>query len=97
MKYKRIGDFLKFEFLEKYEISENQLAMFLKVNQNRINEIIRGRRRITPNTDLRLCKFFELEDGYFLQIQNRIELMQELEKNSELFDSIISYKVIYSE
>ncbi len=64
------GEILKLEFLEEIKISQNQLADNIGIPRNRIHAIIKGTRRITADTDLRLCKFFGLSEGYFLRLQN---------------------------
>src|SRR5207237_8458161 len=64
------GEILKEEFLKEIGMSQNQLAHAIGVPPNRIHAEIKGTRDITADTDLRLCKFFELSDGYFLRLQN---------------------------
>jgi addiction module HigA family antidote len=46
------------------------------VPHNRIHAIVNGTRGITADTDLRLCKFFGLSEGYFLRLQNMHETME---------------------
>lgn len=70
------GEILKKEFMDEMSLSQSTLAKFLGVPTNRINEIIRGRRKITADTDLRLCKFFVLSEGYWLRLQNSYDLME---------------------
>ena len=94
MKYYKIGDYLKFEIMEKFEVNQNMLAVALGVEQNRISEIVRGRRRITPNTDLRLCKYFGFKDGYFLDLQKNIELEQEHKNLGNELNKIIPLKTL---
>ncbi|OGI02287.1 MAG: addiction module antidote protein, HigA family [Candidatus Melainabacteria bacterium GWF2_37_15] len=71
-----IGKILKEEFMEPYELSQNALARAIFVPPNRIHQILKGTRRITADTDLRLTKFFGLSEGYFLRMQENIELRQ---------------------
>lgn len=71
-----IGEILKEEFMETYGLSQNALARAIFVPPNRIHQILRGIRRITADTDLRLTKFFGLSEGYFLRMQENIELRQ---------------------
>jgi len=68
-----MGEYLVEGYLEPLELSQNALARAINVPVGRINEIIRGTRKITIDTDLRLCKFFEKTDGFFLSIQEEIE------------------------
>jgi addiction module HigA family antidote len=70
------GEILQKEFLDELDLSQNALAQSLGVPSNRINEIIRGRRGITADTDLRLCRFFGLSEGYWLRLQNAFDLME---------------------
>ncbi len=70
------GDILKQEFLAEIGMSQNQLAHAIGVPGNRIHAIVNGTRDITADTDLRLCKFFGLSEGYFLRLQNAYEMLQ---------------------
>lgn len=70
------GIILKEEFLDHIGISQNALAKAINVPPNRIHAIINGGRDITADTDLRLCKFFDLSDGYFLGLQTMYDLME---------------------
>ncbi|MBX7146999.1 MAG: HigA family addiction module antidote protein [Alphaproteobacteria bacterium] len=64
------GKVLKKQFLDKISISQNALADEIGVARNRVHAIIRGQRSVTVDTDLRLCKFFKVSEGYFLNLQN---------------------------
>lgn len=70
------GEILQVEFLEELCMSQNALAKAIDVPANRINEIIRGRRGITADTDLRLARFFGLSEGYWLRLQNAHDMME---------------------
>ncbi|MBV9036181.1 MAG: HigA family addiction module antidote protein [Acidobacteriaceae bacterium] len=70
------GVILKEEFLDELHISQNALAKAIGVPQNRINEIIRGIRGITADTDLRLCRYFGQSEGFWLRIQNSYDLRE---------------------
>lgn len=63
------GEILLEEFLKPMSISQYRLAREIGVPAQRIGEIIHGRRAITADTDLRLCRFFGLSDGYWLRAQ----------------------------
>lgn len=71
-----VGEILKLEFLDELGLSQNALARAIQVPANRIHHIVRGERSITADTDLRLCKFFELSEGYFLRLQLAYELFE---------------------
>ena len=63
------GELLAKEFLEPMGISKYRLAKEIRVPAQRIGEIVAGRRAITADTDLRLCRFFGLSNGYWLRAQ----------------------------
>jgi antitoxin HigA-1 len=63
------GELLKEEFLEPMGITQYRLAKEIGVPAQRIGEIIAGNRSVTADTDLRLCRFFGLSNGYWLRVQ----------------------------
>lgn len=63
------GEILLEEFLKPMGISQYRLAKEINVPAQRISEIIAGKRSITADTDLRLCRFFGLSNGYWLRAQ----------------------------
>lgn len=67
------GEILLEEFLKPMGISQYRLAKEIGVPAQRIGEIVAGRRAITADTDLRLCRFFGLSDGYWLRGQVRYD------------------------
>jgi len=78
-----VGEVLAAEFLEPMSISQNSLARALGIPQNRLSDIINGKRGVSADTDLRLCKYFGLTDGYFIGLQmdfERIAVKRQLQK-----------------
>ena len=69
-----VGEMLKEEFIDAFNISQNALAKAIFVPPNRIHQIVNNQRRITADTDLRLTKYFGLSAGYFLRYQEKYEL-----------------------
>lgn len=69
-----VGEMLKAEFIEPFNLTQNALAKAIFVPPNRIHQIIKGQRRITADTDLRLTTYFGLSQGYFLRYQEDYEL-----------------------
>lgn len=63
------GELLREEFLLPLGISQYRLAKEIGVPAQRIGEIVAGKRAITADTDLRLCRFFGLSNGYWLRAQ----------------------------
>jgi addiction module HigA family antidote len=63
------GELLNEEFLIPMGITKYRLAKEIHVPAQRIGDIVSGKRVITVDTDLRLCKYFGLSDGYWLRVQ----------------------------
>jgi addiction module HigA family antidote len=63
------GELLKEEFLKPMGITQYRLAKEIGVPAQRIGEIVAGNRAVTADTDLRLCRFFGLSNGYWLRVQ----------------------------
>lgn len=63
------GELLMEEFLKPMGLTQYRVAKEIGVPAQRIGEIVAGRRAITADTDLRLCRFFGLSNGYWLRAQ----------------------------
>jgi antitoxin HigA-1 len=63
------GELLLEEFLKPMGLSRYRLAKEIGVPAQRIGDIVSGKRTITADTDLRLCRFFGLSNGYWLRAQ----------------------------
>lgn len=63
------GELLEEEFLKPMGLSQYRLAKEIGVPAQRISAIVAGKRSITADTDLRLCRFFGLSNGYWLRAQ----------------------------
>ena len=73
------GEILLEEFLAPMGISQYRLAKEINVPPRRINEIVLGKRAISPNTALRLSLFFGLSERFWMNLQTRYDL--EVEKD----------------
>lgn len=79
MKDKRIppihpGEILLEEFLKPMGLSQNKIALDIRVPARRINEIVLKKRRITPDTALRLAKYFHMSPQFWLGLQMDYDL-----------------------
>ena len=74
------GEILMEEFLKPMEISQYRLAKDINVPARRINEIVQGKRSITPDTALRLSKYFGLSERFWVNLQARYDLETEKDK-----------------
>ena len=68
------GELLWEEFMCPMGLSRYRLAKEIAVPAQRIGDIVNGKRAITADTDLRLCRFFGLSDGYWLRAQTAYEI-----------------------
>ena len=82
------GEILNLEFLEPLEISAYRLSKDLKIPQTRISEIIKGRRRITADTALRLSKYFGNSAKFWLGLQDDFDIEEEREEKKAELDEI---------
>lgn len=74
------GEILLEEFLKPMGISQYRLAKDTNVPARRINEIVQGKRAITPDTALRLSRFFGLSERFWVNLQARFDLQVEKER-----------------
>ena len=68
------GEVLLEEFLKPMNLSQNQVALALRVPARRINEIVHGKRRITADTALRLARYFNMSPRFWLGLQMDYDL-----------------------
>jgi len=86
------GEILMEEFLEPMGISQYRLAKDISVPPRRINEIVHGKRSITPDTALRLSRYFGLSERFWINMQARYDL--EIEKD-RLQDRLVKEVQVY--
>ena len=68
------GEILREEFLLPLGMTQRDLASAIRVPYQRVNEVVRGRRGVTPGTALRLSKFFGTTPGFWMSLQLRWDL-----------------------
>jgi len=86
------GEILNYEFLKPLEITAYRLSKDLKIPQTRISEIIKGNRRITADTALRLSKYFGNSAKFWLGIQNDYDIEEEKENKKKELNEIKNYE-----
>ena len=82
------GEILLEEFLLPYDVSQYELAKVVGVPPRRINEIVHGKRSITPDTALRLARAFDVSDRFFQNLQAKYDLETELDRMDEVLKTI---------
>jgi addiction module HigA family antidote len=84
------GEILREEYLEPLEMTQQQLADALGITRVRINEIILGKRSITPDTAFRLSKYFNTTPDFWLNLQQNLDMWDTLQVNKSDYDKIKS-------
>ncbi len=80
------------EFLKPMGITQYRLAKEIGVSQRRIGQIVSGERAISADTDLRLCRFFGLSEGYWLRGQARFDTEMAKDGMAEVLARIRPWK-----
>lgn len=88
------GEMLEEEFLKPLGITKYRLAKDIGVPPQRIGEIVAGKRAITADTDLRLCKYFGLSDGWWLRGQANYDTAIARENLSKVLKTITPYQLL---
>jgi addiction module HigA family antidote len=87
------GEMLLEEFLLPMEITQRQLADAIHVPYQRVNDIVNGRRGITPSTALRLAKYFNTSADFWMNVQLRWEMFFAQKEESDELKEISSLPV----
>ena len=87
------GEMLLEEFLKPMGITQRQLSDAIKVPYQRVNEIINGKRGITPSTALRLAKYFGTSEDFWLNLQLRWDLYKAIRKEKEVLKGITPLQI----
>ena len=88
------GEMLLEEFLTPMGISQKELADNIEVPYQRINEIVNGRRGVTPSTALRLAKFFNMSADFWMNLQLRWDLYFARQDENKVIQRIQPYSTL---
>jgi len=80
------GEILRADFMELLGLSMNRMALDLRVPVTRIAEIVHERRGITPDTALRLARYFDTSPGFWLNLQSAYDLEVAQDKLSRVIE-----------
>lgn len=83
-----IGEILREEFMEPFNLSAYRVAKEIGVPTSRIQDILHNRRQITVDTSIRLGRLFGISDRYFLNLQNDIDIRNAETENSNDFNQV---------
>jgi addiction module HigA family antidote len=87
------GEVLSEEFLTPFNITAYKLAKDIEIPQTRVSEIIKGKRRITADTALRLSKYFGNSAKFWLGLQDDFDIEEQLSAKGALLKSIKALNV----
>ena len=87
------GEMLLEEFLNPMNLTQSDLANGIHVPYQRVNELVNGKRGITPSTALRLAKFFGTTAGFWTNLQLRWDLYRTQESEADVIAEIQPYLV----
>ena len=90
------GELLLEELLKPMGISQYRLAKEIDVPAQRISAIVAGKRAVTADTDLRLCRFFGLSNGYWLRAQVVYDTEVAQEKLAQTLKKIKPWRVAHA-
>ena len=84
------GEIIRKEYLEPLNMTQQQLADALGVTRVRINEIVLGKRSITPDSAFRLSKFFNTTPDFWINLQINVDMWDTLQTHGKEYDKIDS-------
>jgi addiction module HigA family antidote len=82
---------LREEFLVPMKLTQRELSDGINVPYQRVNELINGKRGVTPSTALRLAKFFGTTPGFWMNIQLRWDLFRAQQAEAKQLEQIEPY------
>ena len=88
------GEMLLEEFLNPMGLTQRELADNIRVPYQRVNDLVNGRRGITPSTALRLAKFFNMSADFWMNVQLRWDLYFAQQDEDKVLEKIQPYSTV---
>ena len=88
------GEILRYEFLEPLNLTQQKLADIIGVTRVRVNEIILGKRKITPDTAYRLSKCFDTSPDFWMNLQMAVDMWDTLQSSKHEYEKIHSIPAV---
>ena len=82
------GEIIRYEYLDELNMTQQQLADSIGITRVRINEIILGKRSITPDTAFRLSKLFNTTPEFWIGLQTNFDMWNTLQKRKKEYEII---------
>lgn len=92
--YPHPGEILLEEFLEPFHLSAYRLSKEIDVPQTRIGEILSGARSITPDTGLRLSRFFGMSDEFWIKLQLDYDAANTRDRIAPMLEKIRPFQAV---
>ncbi len=86
------GEMLLEEFLTPMGLTQRQLASAIKVPYQRVNDLVNGRRNLTPSSALRLAKYFGNSPAFWMNLQQRWDLYFANQAEEQVLETIELYR-----
>jgi addiction module HigA family antidote len=82
------GEIIRYEYLDELNMTQQQLADAIGITRVRINEIILGKRSLTPDTAFRLARFFNTTPEFWIGLQTNFDMWNTLQKREKEYERI---------
>jgi addiction module HigA family antidote len=82
------GEIIRYEYLDELNMTQQQLADSIGITRVRLNEIILGKRSITPDTAFRLAKFFNTSPEFWIGLQTNFDMWNTLQRRKNEYETI---------
>ena len=82
------GEIIRYEYLDELNMTQQQLADAIGITRVRINEIILGKRSLTPDTAFRLARFFNTTPEFWIGLQTNFDMWRTLQKREKEYERI---------
>lgn len=82
------GEILRYEYLEELNMTQQQLADAIGITRVRINEIVLGKRSVTPDTAFRLAKYFNTTPDFWMNLQKGYDMWNTLQMKKNEYEMI---------
>ena len=82
------GEIIRYEYLDELNMTQQHLADAIGITRVRINEIILGKRSLTPDTAFRLARFFNTTPEFWIGLQTNFDMWNTLQKREKEYERI---------
>jgi addiction module HigA family antidote len=82
------GEIIRYEYLDELNMTQQQLADSIGITRVRLNEIILGKRSVTPDTAFRLAKFFNTTPEFWIGLQTNFDMWNTLQSRKKEYETI---------